>query len=336
MRNISLFIILELAVLSLSPVSSTPTSLEGVYLKYALLAPDNPQEYDVNIFEVYLSQMPEQPRDLILRRLNCTGADELVSLMVRGNVFLTFRILNVQNETALVNTTLELNDVWIYNRYYLDKIVMSTSLTLDLRRMEYIDDNGSVLGRPTFLVFPENLPPKGSLLVNMSRVGKLGAATGDILVDNVSYSSWEHTKLNTYYRTFEPPYIHISSSQVPFYWKLSDGYYSATIWNNYIYDFDTGVLITGFFDVTPELLVLGVINGDSHDYSASERNERLKDRGETPHELWNPGFNLYDTNIKFPETSSSKAPNTGMKYFFAASLALLVLTAFLNWRWRRE
>ncbi|NJE04061.1 hypothetical protein [Thermococcus sp. MV11] len=105
-------IVFSLVVLSvtLPPVHALPNWFqEGTYVKYALLSPGDGDERKVNIFEVYLSQIPNQSRDLILKRLNGTGADELVSLVVRGNVFLTFRILNVQNETALVNTTLELN-----------------------------------------------------------------------------------------------------------------------------------------------------------------------------------------------------------------------------------
>ena len=333
---LSLFIISQLVTLSSPALSSDYTTLnmDGVYLKYALLSPNNTQGHDVNIFEVYLPRMPERPRSLILGRLNGTEPDELVSLVVRGDVFLTFRILSIQNETALVNTTLELTNVWIYNRYYLRRIVLSTILTLDLKRMQYIDDNGSLLGRPTFLVSPVDLPPKNSLLVNMSGVKKLGAITRDILVGNVSYSPLEDAKLHTYYRTFEPPYIYISSSQVPFYWKLSDGYYSTTIWNYYVYDFDTGVLITGLFDVTPELLALGVINGDSYDYLAAKKMDELQKKG-IRHELWNPGFNLYDTNIKFPETSSTATPSTGMRYFFTVSLVVLLLTAISPWRWRR-
>ncbi|WP_175059506.1 hypothetical protein [Thermococcus sp. 2319x1] len=331
-----LFIISQLVILSSSAMSSNYTTLniDGLYLKYALLAPNDTLGHDVNIFEVYLPRMPERPRNLILERLNDTKTDELVSLVVRGDVFLTFRILNIQNETALVNTTLELNDVWIYNRHYLKKIVMSTILTLDLKRMEYVNDNGSAIGRPTFLVFPWELPPKKSLLVNMSDVGRLGAVTQDLVVDNVSYSKWVDAKLNTYYRTFEPPYIYISSSQVPFYWKLSDGYYSATIWNYYIYDFDTGVLITGLFDVTPEFLALGVINGDSYDYLAAKKMDELQKKG-IRYGLWNPGFNLYDTNIEFPETSSTATPNTGMRYFFTVSLVVLLLTAIFTRRWGR-
>ncbi|ASJ08013.1 hypothetical protein A3L11_01725 [Thermococcus siculi] len=310
------------------PVYSIPSWFKGgTYIKYALLSPKDGDEKKVNIFEVYPPLIPPDAREKLLA-INEVSEDELVSLVVRGDVFLTFRVLNVQNETAVVNTTLELNDVWVYNRYYLRRIVMSAILTLDLKRMVYIDDNGSVLGRPTFLVSPVDLPSKNSLLVNMSGVKRLGAMTKDILVDNVSYSPWEDAKLHTYYRTFEPPYICISSSQVPFYWKLSDGYYSTTIWNYYLYDFDTGVMITGLFDVTPEFLALGVINGDSYDYLAAEKRDELQKKG-IKHELWNPGFNLYDTNIKFPDYGTKHSPPTPLRYFFTLSLVLLAV-AFLK------
>ncbi|WP_240910702.1 hypothetical protein [Thermococcus sp. MV11] len=124
---------------------------------------------------------------------------------------------------------------------------------------------------------------------------------------------------------------------MPLVWSRGGGIIKASLISGGVYDFDTGIMLTTrLMKTSPELLSLGVILGNSYDYLAGEKMSKLFNEGRANKEWWQPGFNLYDTNIKFPETSSSKAPNTGMKYFFAASLALLVLTAFLNRRWRRE
>jgi hypothetical protein len=262
--------------------------------------------------------------------------NSFMTLVAEGNVFLTFEIVDVSNDSASIRVTLELNNALANFQKPLGRLVLSRTILLNLTDMMY-HHNGRVLGRPTFFVDPARLPKKGDLLVRSSVLREFNFTTSDLVVNNVSFTWMDKKILHTYYGDFNPPYVLIESNAVPLVWSRGGGIIKASLISGGVYDFDTGIMLTTMLMKTsPELLSLGVILGNSYDYLAGEKMSKLFDEGRADKEWWQPGFNLYDTNIKFPETSSSKTPNTGMKYFFAASLALLVLTAFLNRRWGKE
>ncbi|WP_148883817.1 hypothetical protein [Thermococcus aciditolerans] len=310
----------------------------GTYATYALKAPKDATRKEINIFEVWPTLLPEEAYEKISTVEDINNSIP-ISLFVRGDVLLTFRILNVTKEYARIEVTLELNDVTVdcLNCRYLKKLVLSRVLVLNLTDMMYHDENGAVLGRPTFFVDPSNPPSRGDLIASSVPLKRLEIHTQDLIVSNLSFTWQEGKVLHTYFRDFLPPYILVESNQVPFLWSKYGGSITASAMSSMVYDFDTGLMITTWLlDITPEFISLGIINGDSMNYQASRELQRLFDEGRADKEWWQPGFNLYDTNIRFLKTSSSGAPNTGMRYFFAISLALLILTAFLNWRWQRE
>ncbi|WP_048150425.1 hypothetical protein [Palaeococcus ferrophilus] len=332
----ALIFIVLLSLWHLPLVNSFPYWFhEGAYVKYALLSPQGEDNEKTNIFEVYPPLMPPDAREKVLA-IEEVSEDEPVSIFVRGHVFLTFRVVSIKNDSAKINITLELNDAWAYNRHRIGVLKLSRVLLLNRSDMMYYGENGAALGRPIFFMNPLSPPHRDELWMNVSPLVKFGISTKNLVVKNVSYSWMVDKTLHTYYRDFVSPYIYIESNRAPFFWKLPDGYISGSLHIGAVYDFDTGIMLTSVFTkASPELLSLGIVLGSDYDYRAGEKLSKLIDEEKTDREWWQPGFNLYDTNIKFPETSSTATPNTGMKYFFAVSLVCLLLTIILTWRWRR-
>ncbi|CAD5245143.1 conserved exported protein of unknown function [Thermococcus camini] len=315
---------------------------EGTYIKYAVKMPEHPGKHEVNVFPVWPPLLPKDAYAKIKEAYEGTSGlvkmdnNSIVPLLVRGDSYLTFEILDVTNKTALVKVTLEMNNVSASPEEILPRLILSKILILNLSDTTYYEEDGTPIGSPMFFIDLTNPPMKGEHLLSQAFMKKYHLRGDNIVVTNVSFAWMEDKTLHTHYRDFLPPYIYIEGRSKYLVYDLNTGSRVETI-TQMIYDIDTGILITTLFcDAAPELVSLGVIDSSPLDRVNSRKLERLIEKGKDDREWWAQGFNLYDTNVKFPETSSSKTPSTGMRHFFATSLALLVLTAFLNWRWRRR
>ncbi|ASJ08009.1 hypothetical protein A3L11_01705 [Thermococcus siculi] len=338
MRKLFALIFVVLVSLWYLPfVNSSPYWFhEGAYVKYALLSPGGKDNEKANIFEVYPPLIPSSARKKLLA-IEEVSEDEPASIFVRGDVFLTFRVVSIKNDSAKINITLELNDAWVYNRHRIGVLKLSRVLLLNRSDMRYYDENGAAFGRPIFFMNPLSPPRRDELWMNVSPLVKLGISTKDLVVKNVSYSWMADKTLHTYYRDFVSPYIYIESNRAPFFWKLPDGYISGSLHIGAVYDFDTGIMLTSVFTKSsPELLSLGIVLGSDYDYQAGEKLSKLFDEEKSDREWWQPGFNLYDTNIKFPEYNVSDSESTPSKYFFLAALLALLISALIGWRCRGE
>ncbi|AEK73496.1 hypothetical protein GQS_08000 [Thermococcus sp. 4557] len=331
-----IFISFLFLLLLTPPIYSLPYWFkEGTYVRYALLMPKNNDEHEWNAFQVWPGLLPKDAYKNI-STVEKIDNGSFITLVVKGNVFLTFEIVDISDDTASIRVTLDMSKVLVNFHKPLNRLILSRTIHLNLTDMMYYQ-NGRALGMPAFFMDPAKLPDKGALLVRLSILRESNFRTSDLRVNNVSFTWMDKKILHTYYGDFNPPYILVESNEVPLIWSREGGGIWVSVASSRVYDSDTGVMLTApLMGLSPELLTIGIINGDSYDYLAGRRMKELFDEGKADREWWEPGFNLYDTNIKFPETSSSKTPITGMKYFFAASLALLVITAVLNWRWKRE
>ncbi|ASJ08010.1 hypothetical protein A3L11_01710 [Thermococcus siculi] len=330
-------------ITSVAPVSSAAPYWfrEGTYLRYAAKMPEHPDRHEVNVFPVWPQLLPGDAYSRIKKAYEGTSSlikmdnNSIVSLIVQGDSYLTFEIFNVTNESALVRVTLELNNVSVRSGATLPRLVLSKVLRLNLTDMMYYEEDGTPIGPPTFFIDPSNPPTKGEHVLSPEFMKKHRLLGDDIVVTNVSFTWMEDKILHTHYRDFLPPYLYIEGRSRYLVYDLKTGDSVETI-TQLVYDIDTGILITTLFcDATPELASIGVIDPSPLDRVNSRRLERTVEEGKADREWYAQGFNLYDTNIKFPETSSTATPNTGMKYFFAVSLVCLLPTIILTWRWRR-
>ncbi|CAD5245144.1 conserved exported protein of unknown function [Thermococcus camini] len=321
-------IVLTLLTLSMTmpPAYSLPYWFkEGTYVKYALLMPENHDEREWNAFQVWPELLPKDAYES-MSAVEEIDTDSFITLVVKGDVFLTFEIVDMSNDTASIRVTLEMNKVLVNFHKPLNRLVLSRTIHLNLTDMMY-HQNGMALGTPAFFVDPAKLPDKGTLLVRLSTLRRFNFTTSDLKVNNLSFTWMDKKILHTHYGDFNPPYILVGSNEVPLIWSRGEGGIWVSVASSRVYDSDTGVMLTTpLMGLSPELLTIGIINGDSYDYLACRRMKELFNEGKADREWWEPGFNLYDTNIEFPETSSTAAPRTGMRYFFLLSLTFLIIT----------
>ncbi|ASJ08011.1 hypothetical protein A3L11_01715 [Thermococcus siculi] len=339
--------IIVLAVITLSiiipPAYSHPYWFkEGAYIKYVMKMPDNPEKNEVNIFMIWPRLLPkdayEQIREIYEKDTNPTKIDNrsMISLFVTGDSYLTFEIFNVSNESALVRVTLELNNVSMWPGATLPRLILSKVLYLNLSDMVYYEEDGTPIGPPTFFINPSHPPKKGDYLLTPAFLKKYNIKGDDIVVTNVSFTWMEGKILHTHYGDFIPPYLFVESKGAYVIDDLTRGG-GHTILTELIYEPDTGVLVTTIFaDMTSEMTSLGVIGTVALDRINSRKLHKLIDEGKDDREWYGEGFNLYDTNIKFPDYGIKHSPSTPMKYFFALTLLVLLMTFVWNKRrWRR-
>ena len=325
------------------PVYSIPNWFkEGTYLKYAARMPEHPDRHGVNVFPVWPQLLPRDAYSKIKEAYEGTSNlikmdnNSIVPLLVRGDSYLTFEVLNVTNKTALVRVTLEMDNVSVRPGVTLPRLILSRVLRLNLSDMVYYEEDGTPIGPPTFFIDPASLPKKGDYLLTPAFMKKYDLKGDDIVVTNVSFTWMEDKILHTHYRDFIPPYLFVESEGAYVIDDLTRGD-GHTIITELIYEPDTGVLIaTIFTDMTSELTSLGVIGAIALDRVNSRKLHKLIDEGKADKEWYAQGFNIYDTNIKFPDYGSTQSPAVPMKYFFALSLLVLIIIFVRNERrWRR-
>ena len=334
MKKFAIFIF---SLLLFSPAYALPSWFkEGVYVKYALLMPEDRGSRDFQIFtlhptllspDVYkkLLQVNERWKDA--PEVSKVREDKPIGLFVYGDVFLVFRVVNVTGESALINVTLELYNISVNFWRPLDALNISTLLTLNLTDLTYWDKNGSVIGTPSFFIDPQNPPKKSDLIVKTSLLKNYGVhIDGDLIVKNVSYTVHINRTLLTYVRNFTPPYITVVSNKEPLIWAVGNGSLSSSSSFEAIYDFDSGLMIGLMPSSQPsEFLALGIIESSFLDYTATKNLHKLHKSGEDSVKWWLQGFNLYETNIEFWEPKKVEAPESSMKYFFIVGLFLLII-----------
>ncbi|WP_258083600.1 hypothetical protein [Thermococcus thermotolerans] len=344
MKKTTIVILALLAVsATTSPVYSLPYWFkEGTYIKYAMKMPENPEKNEVNIFMIWPRLLPKDTYNRIKKTSKEDGSPleidnrTLISLFVTGDSYLTFEILNVTNETALVRVTLEMNNVSVRPGEIIPRLVLSRVLRLNLSDMVYYEEDGTPIGPPTFFINPASPPKKGDYLLTPAFMKKYDLKGDDIVITNVSFTWMEDKILHTHYRDFIPPYLFVESRGAYVIDDLTRGE-GHTIITELIYEPDTGVLIaTIFTDMTSELTSLGVIGAIALDRVNSRKLHKLIDEGKVDKEWYAQGFNLYDTNVKLPDYGSGRSPSTPVKYFFVLSLVVLAMIAlWTERRWKR-
>jgi len=345
-KPFTFFIIFLIVFTGFSPLSQASAIpywfKEGTYIKYAMKMPKNPEKNEVNIFMIWPRLLPKDTYNRIKKASEEDGSPleidnrTMISLFVRGNSYLTFEILNVTNETALVRVTLEMNNVSAGPGEILSRLVLSKVLHLNLSDMVYYEEDGTPIGPPTCFINPASPPKKGDYLLTPAFMKKYDLKGDDIVLTNVSFTWMEDKILHTHYKDFIPPYLFVESEGAYVIDDLTRGE-GHTIITELIYEPDTGVLIaTIFTDMTSELTSLGVIGAIALDRVNSRKLERLLEEGKDDREWWAQGFSLYDTNVKLPDYGSGRSPSTPARYFFALSLVVLAMTAlWTERRWKR-
>nr|WP_240924241.1 hypothetical protein [Thermococcus sp. 21S7] len=304
--------------------------------------PLNPEKNEVNVFMIWPRLLPtdayNEVKELYEGDSGLFKIDNrtMISLFVTGDSYLTFEILNVTNETALVRVTLEMNNVSTGPGEILPRLILSKILILNLSDMTYYEEDGTPIGSPMFFIDPAHPPRKGDYLLAPAFLKKYNLHSDDIVVTNVSFTWIEDKILHTHYRDFIPPYLFVESRGAYIIYDLTTGN-GHVVTTELIYELDTGLLITTLLvDMAPETTILGVIGAIALDMVNSRKLERLIEEGKDDREWWAQGFNLYDTNVKLPDYGSGRSPSTPVKYFFA--LSLVVLTMIALWterRWKR-
>jgi|GEM_PF-4242048 hypothetical protein len=330
MKKLFIFIF---SFLLLSPAYALPSWFkEGVYVKYALLMPNDRNSKEFHLFflhpalishDVYqkLLQVNERWKDA--PEVSKVREDKLIGLSVYGNVFLTFKVINVTEESALINVTLELYNISVNFWRPLDALNISTLLVLNLTDLTYRDENGSVIGRPSFFIDPQNPPKTGDLFAKLDIPGVY--VEDDLKIGNISYTTHMNQTLLTYARNFTPPYITVTAKPVSMAWITKDSSLSGRYRFRATYDFMSGVMVGSLFTISPEFLEMGVVFTTFIDYTATRNLEELQKNGEDKVKWWLQGFNLYETNIEFWEPKKVEAPESSMKYFFIVGLFLLII-----------
>ncbi len=315
---------------------------EGAYIKYAMKMPDNPEKNEVNIFMIWPRLLPkgayEQIKDVYEGNGSLFKIDNrsMISLFVTGDSYLSFEVFNVTNKSALVRVTLELNNVSVRPGATLPCLVLSKVLRLNLTDMIYYEEDGTPIGPPTFFINPADPPKKGDYLLTPTFLKKYDLKGDDIVITNASFTWMEGKILHAHYGDFIPPYLFVESKGAYVIDDLTRGG-GHTIITELVYEPDTGVLITTIFaDMTSELTSLGVIGAIALDRANSRKLYELIDKGKDDKEWYGQGFNLYDTNVKFPDYGTKHSPSTPLKYFFALALLILIIAFVWNERrWRR-
>ncbi|MCD6558739.1 MAG: hypothetical protein J7K57_02515 [Palaeococcus sp.] len=345
------FSLLFFLLLLLPPVSSHPYWLkEGVYVKYAVLVPENvtsKERYANNVF-IRLDLISDEAYEklkpvLIEEEIDCEKNKEfnkiynitcsysrmsktVLNLFPR-EAFLSFTVVNITNTTALIRTSLEMKDVIVDMNYHVDSLNLSALLILDLNRSAYIDEKGNIIGKPVFFI---DIPPaRDDLLLKFDTKGI--HTSGDLRVANVSYGEYANQSILTYVRNFTPPYITVRSNRLMMGWEG----FSGVFFNNVVYDFSSGLMISGDFVISPELMAMGVISAFPFDLVAFEHQKALIEKG-VKTERWLQGFNLYETNIKFEEREKIELPQSKMRYFFAFASILLLMALIKKFMGERE
>lgn len=341
-RSFTFFIIFLILLAGFLPPSgaSKPPSWfrEGVYARYAMKMVNNPKHDDINIFMLWPRLLPRDAYRMINEALEenySAGMDDraLESLFVGGDSYLTFKVLNVTNETAFINVTLEMNNVSMGPYVHFPRLVLSKVLRLNLTDMMYHEEDGTPIGPPIFFIDPAHPPKKGDYLLTPAFLKKYELRSDDIVVTNVSFTWSDDKILHTHYRDFVPPYLFVESRGAYLIHDLNTGE-GHDLMTQLVYEPDTGLLITtDFADVGAETTSLGVIGTIALDRVNSRKWEKLIEEGKAKNEVWAQGFNLYDTNVRLPDYGGGRSPSTPLEYFFVLSLAILGL-AFL-WTKRR-
>ncbi|ASJ10552.1 hypothetical protein A3L12_04190 [Thermococcus sp. P6] len=342
MKRSFAFFILFLIVFTGSVGASLPDWFrEGVYVKYAMKMVDNPRKDEVNIFMIWPRLLPKDTYGTLRKAYESDTLKidnrSMISLFVRGDSYLTFEVLNLTNETAFIRVTLELNNVSTDSLNNIPRLVISKVLRLNLSDMMYYESDGTPIGAPAFFIDPAHPPKKGDYILTPAFLKKYELLSDDIVVTNVSFTWNEDKILHTYYRDFIPPYLFVDSEGAYLIHDLNTGE-GHVLMAGRVYELDTGLLITtGFYDVGAEITSLGVIGAVALDRVNSRKLHKLIEEGKADKEWWAVGFNLYDTNVKLPEYGCGRSPSTPVKYFFALSLAILILTfLWKRWRWKNE
>ncbi|WP_099209959.1 hypothetical protein [Thermococcus henrietii] len=338
--------IIPIIFLLLSPSVSafTPPSWfkNGTYVTYAIFPGKEMYRGYSNSFAYIPSELPRRNWNALIEALQSSNSKGCLNftreidggnytsclwpLEVYGPMFLTFRITNVTNTSAVVEVVLVVENVSPHLGCTLSRLTFEGTLLLNITSGYYYI-NGTKLGPPSFFVVPYELPGKKTLLFRSSLFRRYGILCNDIYVRNVSFD--DKKSVNTFVRKFYPPLIRVASTSSPFRYSKC-GYLSTSLNMDITYDFDTGIAIgttlSGFW---PELYALGIMSADVFNYHSAEINKKL----DTSREFWPYGFVLYKTNVKFPREETGKAPDTVLKYYLI--LGLLLLTASALWGWRR-
>ncbi|ALV62913.1 hypothetical protein ADU37_CDS12140 [Thermococcus sp. 2319x1] len=338
-RIVLSFLILLLLVLpspivqSIEKPKTSPWFRDGIYLTYAMMMPTNPKKGEVNVIEVWPKLIPAQN---VLKIIGDWDESSTVTLLVYGDMYLTLKITNITGDIAYVHIALELNNVSPKSGSTIHKLNLNRTLILNLSDMVYYEGDGTPIGRPMFFVDLAHLPKKNDYLVYPAFLKKYGIISDSITIKNVSYTWMENKVLHTHYKDFMPPYIYVDGRGRYLVYNRKTGE-SFDIATQLVYDMDTGVLITtGVCDITPELVSLGIVKMIALDRVNSKKLDRLIDEGKADKEWYAQGFNLYATNVEFPDYGTKHSPSTPMKYFFALALLVLMITFVWNERrWRR-
>ena len=326
-RAVLFFLILFLVVSPFSGAQSiekpkTPSWFrDGTYLVYTMMMPTNPKKGEVNVIEVWPKLLP--PKGIPKSITEDSDNSSTVTLMVSGDMYLTIKIVNTTNYTAYVQIELELNNVSAKQGIIIPRLSLKKTLLLNLTDMLYYEEDGTPIGRPMFFVNPLHLPKENDYIVVPAFLKKYGLISDRIMIKNVSYTWMENKVLHTHYKDFMPPYLYIEGRGLYLVYNRKTGG-SFDIVTQLVYDIDTGILITtGICDITPELASLGIVKAIALDRVNSRKLYKLIDEGKADKEWYAQGFNLYETNIEFPDYGATQSPATPMKYFFIISIVLL-------------
>ncbi|KUH33279.1 hypothetical protein APY94_06395 [Thermococcus celericrescens] len=333
------FFILSLFFVSYAGAFTPPPWFKnGTYVTYAAF-PNEKTRRNFNTFFYIPALLPrENWNSLSTAAKNggeeCRGLREKLEnysnsiwdiVQYNGSVFITFNLTDVTNSSAVVLVTLTLENATPSPGCWVDSLTFRGKLFLNITDGYYYL-NGSKLGRPSFFILPYSLPERRSLLYKASILRRYGfTIVGDLKVNNITFT--QDKLVHTFVRTFYPPLVKIRSNWLPILYQKK-GYLSSSIGFESLYDLNTGIAIN-IDSPYPELYVAGIMFVAPFNYCSAEMNDKI----DFSREYWPYGFVLYDTNIKFPEERTGKAPDTPLKYYLV--FGLIILTASLLRRWKR-
>ncbi|MCD6373620.1 MAG: hypothetical protein J7L37_08795 [Thermococcus sp.] len=316
--------------LGTTPVSAAPFWLKpGTYVNYTVVVPEDAR-FGINDIMVKVDMLNERSFEALSRYLNVSRGENYVTVLwPMGTSYLSFKVLSVDNTTARILVRLELHDVVIESPDIANAsvLVFSEVLTLDLETGAYIV-NGTPVARPSFFVDPSAPPEPGALLLNVT-VPEGGNWV--MRVENLSYSRYKDFEVLTYLRTFHPPFIYLESEVVPF--SLSGPNYSCSGGTSFsaLYDSSTGLMIASDLSATPpEFVLMGIIRSSMEDVNASRALRRFLAEGAD--KRWLQGWNLYATNVEFPEERSLERPTSPLTYYFAFTVLVAFAVGFRDFR----
>jgi len=247
-------------------------------------------------------------------------------LRCKGDAFLTFKIVEIDNKVAKINITLDISRgelITLHSsgkteRKEITNVTFSKVLFLNISNMEYFDKNGTSYGRATFFIDPRNVR-KGTI------IGQWGNAT--LFINEIE--SITNITFLTHFHAFKPPVLLAKTNRI--------SYEGALGGDLFYYDLSTGILIGGFIPFAPELRALGISHGSLIDQVAQENQKKLLQGLSLEEALkldkrWVAGIVLYDTNIEFEPKTEVKKEETPTKYLFLASLGILLMVVVLRRR----